>query len=236
MELIIEAPSTAAVSLLPESARRLLPVEIKSGQVTLSEEVPSRRLEITWSRPAPGRDALPLRPPESLGFDILEACRGEMDRPIPWCIIGWATRENAHLMDWLTTAWGAGVACLSRKRLDDSDHGLSHAEATLVQSRSQVRAWWGEAAYLDPFLVLESLRHGCLPLQCVPETVHGGLIESLPPGLHGFTLGIPAAGYLPPLTLEDWRRRLDAGLSVVLAGTLERDLNRLVSAAKDGRT
>jgi hypothetical protein len=147
-------------------------------------------------------------------------------------LIAFASPETARLMERLTESWGQGVACLTRKSQDQSDHGIPHREASLIQHGSATRVWWGSGDYLDPFLVLESLRHGCLPLQCVPDASYDTLAACLPPGLSHFTLAIPEEGTVPPISREERVARIDEGLSILLAGNLERDLARLIPSLK----
>ena len=95
----------------------------------------------------------------------------------------------------------------------------------------------GEENYLDPFLVLESLRHGCLPLQCVPESSHGDLSMAYRMAYVDSRSPFPHPATFHALTPEEQRgRRIDAGLSVILAGSLERDLARFVPATAGERT
>src|SRR5262249_17874749 len=96
----------------------------------------------------------------------------------------------------------------------------------------RVRVWSGSCRRLDPFRVQATLAQGCLPLHLVPEANLAALRADLPTGLHAFTEGLPADGPLRPLTNAEVEDRLAAGLAVVLAGSLERDLAR----AEGGRT
>jgi hypothetical protein len=226
--IIIEVPGGAALALLPASARDLLPAPVtlrKGGQET---DASKSHFEITWTVPAPGRASLPLRPPSSMALEILDVCRVEPDRPNPWCLIAVASRETARLMERLTESWGQGIACLNRSNEEKSDHGISRDEASLIQNCSATRVWWGDGEYLDPFLVLEALRHGCLPLQCVPDASYDALAARLPAGLSHFTLAIPEDGLVPPISSQERAARIDEGLSILLAGHLERDLARFI--------
>jgi hypothetical protein len=226
--ITIEARAGAAVSLMPTAAGDLLPVAVTSREGRPEADASTLHVEITWTIPAPGRVRLPLRPPSSMGFEILDACRVAADRPNPWCLIAAVSRETARLMTRLTESWGQGITCLARTTLADGDHGLNRDEATLIQRCSVARVWWGSGDYLDPFLVLEALRHGCLPLQCVPEASHDALAACLPPELTHFTLAIPDEGPIPPMSTEERIERIDKGLSILLAGNLERDLAQIV--------
>src|SRR5271157_106852 len=226
--IAIEAPSGAAVSLLPASAGDLLPVPVTAREGRPEADTSTCHVEITWTVPAPGRIPLPLRPPSSLGLEILDACRVANDRPNPWCLIAFDSRETARLMERLTESWGQGVTCLTRTSHAEGDHGIPGGESTLIQQCSETRVWWGGGEYLDPFLVLEALRHGCLPLQCVPQASYDALAACLPPGLSHFTLAIPEEGPVPPISRQERAARIDEGLSIILSGNMERDLAQII--------
>jgi hypothetical protein len=226
--IMIEVPSGAAVSLLPASAGDVLPVPVTVRGGQPEDGTNTCHVEITWTVPAPGRLALPLRPTSTLSLEILDACRVANDRPSPWCLIAFDSRESARLMERLTESWGQGVSCLTHEGHFAGDHGLPESEASLIQQYSETRVWWGNGEYLDPFLVLESLRHGCLPLQCVPQESYDALAACLPPGLSHFTLAIPDDGPVPPISREERAARIDEGLSIILSGNMERDLAQII--------
>jgi hypothetical protein len=231
--IMIEAPPDAAIFLLPESAGEILTVPVRARTGDHSESSPdTRRLEITWTAPAPGRTPLPLRPPSNMAMDLIDASRAADERPIPWCLIAFASAHSARLMARLTQSWGVGIASLQRSNSIHGDHALPSTEAAMIQRFSRTRVWWGRDDYLDPFLVIEALRHGCLPLQCVPEAVHDDLVARLPEGLAHFTLAIPDHGPLHPISTEERASRLDGGLSVLCSGNLERDLARIFPLAQ----
>src|SRR5262249_23039176 len=157
---------------------------------------------------------------------ILEACRRQGDRPVPWCLIDRVSENSARLAVRLTQSWGAGIVCLTSNSEWLGDHGLSVEEGEIVQRHCRVRVWWGNKEQIDPFFVLTALSHGCLPLQWVSEEDHEELMARLPEGLEAFTAPLPTAGPLPSMADDDLEQRLDRGLSAILAGTLERELAR----------
>ena len=103
----------------------------------------------------------------------------------------------------------------------------------MIQENAAMRLWWGTGDYLDPFLVLEALRHGALPLQCVAEPDYRPLAEMLPAGLENFLLAIPPAGKIPRINRQEQEHRLDQGLSIILGGSLERDFARALAADEE---
>ena len=148
-----------------------------------------------------------------MALELLDACRVADDRPNPWCLIAFASRETARLMERLTESWGQGVTCLTRKNQDEGDHGIPHGEASLIQQCSETRVWWGGGEYLDPFLVLEALRHGCLPLQCVPKRATTRWRLAFLRAFRHFTLAIPERAHPPDVETgtgrENRRRAID---------------------------
>jgi hypothetical protein len=229
----VEAGPGLASSLLPRAIARLLPAPVtvrgQGGAAGASE--PS--LEITWAKPAPGHGRLPLRPTAAQCVEILRACRDRGRRPVPWCMIDLASEASAALMVRLTESWGAGIALLAHAPLPGGDHGVSWEEAARVQRCSRLRAWWGPREQLDPFRVLAALAEGCFPLQFVAQEDHAELVAHLPERLAAFTLGLPRVGPLPRLEDGEVEERLDLGLSVILAGSLERDLEQAFQRIKE---
>lgn len=225
---ILEAPPGAAVSLMPAAVSGRLPALADSSEERTELDANVPRVEITWTAAAPGRIPFPLRPPALMSLEILEACRDAADRPVPWCLVGHASPETARLMERLTESWGQGITCLSPSDHAEGDHGIPRDESALIQRFSETRVWYGDSEYLDPFLVLEALRHGCLPLQCVPMASHDALVTHLPPGLAQFTLAIPENGPIPLISDRERTARIEQGLSVLLAGTMERDLAEIL--------
>lgn len=184
--------------------------------------------EITWNTPAPGRRALPLRLPLAGMLPALRLAREVKTRPVSWCLIDLAEPSVIRLLARLHADWGPGICCVDRLSRRSGDHGLALEEAAAIQQKCRVRVWSGSGRRLDPFRVQAALARGCMPLQLVPEERLATLRADLPPALHGFTAAFPDTGVLRPLAVAEVEERLAAGLSLVLAGTLERDLTRAV--------
>jgi hypothetical protein len=223
LRIVIEAPPGTAMRLASPLARGVLPGALVTHEPAAADPPDVRRLEVTWTQPAPGRVALPWRPAAAHRETLLAACRARTPRSVPWCLLDLPTPGTAEVVRTLTAAWGPGLVCAPHRETPDADHGSARALADDVQRRALVRAWRGDGEQLDPFRVLEALRHGCLPLQCVGADERERLVAALPPGLDAFVLSLDAP--LPPLDAGDVAARLDRGLSVVLAGSLERDLH-----------
>jgi hypothetical protein len=224
---VLEVPPGCPISVAPPDVWQHLPRPAARQDLAQSPAEPCR-FEITWAQPTPERRAFPLRPPAALRPAIIDACRMTQGRSVPWCVIDMVSPSSAELVVRLSGSWGPGIAALGRHARPDGDHGLTRSEAAEIQRRCRIRAWMGGADHLDPFRVLAALTHGCLPLQLVPEDGHDELAARLPEGLHSFLMPWPRTRPVPGLSLAAVAERLDAGLSVVLRGSLERDLARRV--------
>ncbi len=229
MRIVVEAPPGTAVELATPFACGVLATTIvprdEQPQDPPDDPPDVRRLEISWTTPAAGRAALPWRPPARHRDALLAACRDRGERPVRWCLLDLPTPGAAEVTRVLTDAWGPGAVCTPHRHRPDADHGTPRAVAAAIQRASAVRVWRGDASGLDPFRVLEALRHGCLPLQCVSADEHEVLAAQLPRGLDAFLLALD-----PPPAPVDVAARLDRGLAVVLAGSLERDLHHVLGA------
>jgi hypothetical protein len=225
LRIVVEAPPGTAVRLASPLALGVLGIAIVPRDEQADDPSDVRRLEISWSTPTAGRAALPWRPPARHREALLAACRDPHERPVRWCLLDLPTPGTAEVMRVLTGAWGPGVVCTPHRHLPDADHGTPRDVAAAIQRAAAVRVWRGDASGLDPFRVLEALRHGCLPLQCVTADEHEVLAPQLPRGLDAFLLALdPSPGPL------DVAARLDRGLAVVLAGSLERDIHHVLGA------
>jgi hypothetical protein len=223
--IVVETPPGSAPALADPAASGLLPGPLVARGDAV---VATHRLEVTWTPPAPGRVALPWRPTAAARERVLAACRAETPRDVPWCLLEPADAGSAEVVRALTAAWGPGVMWTPLRTDADTDHGVPAAAAAAIQRRAAVRVWRGGGAALDPFRVLAALAHGCLPLQCVDPDQRDVLVAALPPGLDAFVLALDPHG-IPPLDAAARAARLERGLSVVLAGSLERDLEAVLA-------
>jgi hypothetical protein len=228
----VEFAPDQAFFLLPERIATILGAPIVPVDAARLADAAPARVEITWGRPAPGRTALPLRPAVCQQERLLAACRSNENRPLTWCMIDMINLTNAELVARVSESWGQGLAYLARAWLQDGDHGLSRAEASAIQHRCRMRVWCSPAEPLDAFRVLESLYHGCLPIQFTSQDHYDSLIAQLPPGLDAFVMPLPHQGAIPALDETGISRRLDLGLSVILAGNFERDWNLVLASTR----
>jgi hypothetical protein len=229
-QAVFEVHCEAAVSLLPAPYRQVLPGPVRAARGSRLRFFRAPRVEICWGPASAGRKALPLRPLGTEGPLILRQCQHAAERSARWCLIDVISPLTTDLILRLTDAWGSGILCLAPQHAPDTDHGTARIEAARVQRHSRVRVWYSATDRLDPFRVLESLRHGCLPQQFMDEEAYSQAVRRLPQELTAFVQPLPRQGRVPPLSPEDWDDRLDRGLSVVLAGSLERDLAQVLPA------
>ena len=218
--VVIEHAPQWAVHLVPVPVRTTLPGPLVA-RGTIGD---GARLQISWAAPTDGEISIPWRPTARERDEIVRRCRSAAERPVPWCVLDYAGRDAAEVVGRLSESWGNGLVIAPRHEALDSDHGTARAIATAVQERSAVRAWRGSGVGIDPFRMVEALRHGCLPLQCVSEAEYDELRGPVPDGILAFTLCLPRSGPLPLLDAPEREARFHRGLSLVLAGSLERDL------------
>jgi hypothetical protein len=133
---------------------------------------------------------------------------------------------------------GAGAAWCASQLLRDWGPGLLWAygaEGALdreslarVLGDVQARVWWSEQGGLDAARLLETIEHGCLPLQAMPEVAAEATSANLPERLRSLVLPI-GDGALQPLSDAEVARRLQAAAAELVAGSLERDLRLATS-------
>jgi len=221
--IVVESVPGAAVQLATPLARGILPGPLLGAETP--RPAGARRLEVTWGTTRAAAVTMPWRPPASEREAVHAACRAPGVRPVRWCVLDHPSAPTAELLQAATAAWGPGLVCLPHRGAPDCDHGTPRALAAAMQRRAAIRAWRGDGTALDPFRTLEALRQGCLPLQCVGADEQEMLAAELPAGLMAFVVTLDAEA----LAAVDVAARLDRGASVVLAGSLERDLRRALA-------
>lgn len=225
----IHVPAGAAVGLLPHSIAKRLPSEPKVYEANSNV---AGAIEVTWGRPEGNRVAMPLRPTSDGALELLRSFRRFEARPVAWCVIDRPSPESAALVKWLCDSWGPGLSAFSEDEPHDGDCGTPLTVAEAIQRRSQVRCWFNSSAYLDPFRVLATLMMGCLPQLFVPAEVYEELRSQLPAGLDAFLQSTDLRCPVAPLELEEVEAKLDRGLSVLLRGSFERDLDHALTLAR----
>jgi hypothetical protein len=181
-----------------------------------------QELAIGW---APGQ--MPLRPAAAQATTVLSRLDNVV-RPIVWVVaephdpeVTGATGQ-IRLVDLLTRLWGPGLTYLPGVAWAPTQPpGLGADAVGRMLLAAKVRLWWRDRGTLDPLRTVESIEHGCLPLQVMPAGAAVSARRSLPAELAPLILDEDDLAAFDPATVVD-RRDIAAGL--LLAGSLERDL------------
>jgi hypothetical protein len=88
---------------------------------------------------------------------------------------------------------------------------------------ARVRVWWRDGGDLDAARVLDTIEHGCLPLQAMPPRAADLARQRLPERLRDLVISVPDTGP-DAVTDEDVERRMHDAVAELVAGSLERDL------------
>ena len=158
---------------------------------------------------------------EELARQLLRA----RERPASWCLVDWASERTAAFADLLVTAWGTGLCYQAGAPWADPARPavLPPAAVSRILRAATARVWWSENDAPEENRVIESLEHGCLPLQFTPVggEGHGRLGESLRPLL----VRVDRGGSTVPLGDEELGSRLDSVAKDFAAGRLEEELS-----------
>ena len=158
--------------------------------------------------------------------DLASRLRRAVERPMAWCVLDPASEETAALADLLAASWGPGLCYLAGARWADPMRPavLPKTAGSRILREAKARVWWSENNVPDREHVMESLEHGCLPLQVMPDSggerndASGHLPEAV-------LLRRNHAGLLSPISDEELRARLDTVAASLADGTLERELS-----------
>ena len=169
---------------------------------------------------------VPLRPPHDGRHMLLRAVHEPRERPVAWAMLD-ADGDGpgaARLASLLTHEWGQGLVW------GYGPSGPLDAESLAsTLGATRVRVWWSEQGGLDAARALETIEHGCLPLQAMPPVGAAAARVEIPERLRDLVVAVDGAAPALP-TAAEVGRRLRAAAAVLVAGSLERDL-----LASDGR-
>ena len=188
-------------------------------------------LSVGWG---PGQ--MPLRPAAAQATTVRSRLAGP-DRPILWLVAEPHDPEvdgstgQVRLVDLLTRHWGPGLTYLPGVAWAPSQPpGLGPDAVGRMLLAAEVRLWWRDEGTLDPLRAVESIEHGCLPLQVMPAGAALSARRSLPVELSTLVVDEGELAAFDPSAIAD-RRAAAAGL--LLAGSLERDLAAHLGPAVD---
>lgn len=174
--------------------------------------------------------ATPLRPRLADGDAIRAAVATAPDRRHPWVVVEHHVRDGrrdgaqADLALRLHDRFGAGPAYLPGILwAPEQPPALGAAEVGRLLGSARSRLWWRDDGDLDPLRVVETIEHGCLPLQVMPTGAAQALRASLPAGVEALVVADSELDDLD-LTPVGVRTRLARAVPALLAGSAERDL------------
>jgi hypothetical protein len=159
---------------------------------------------------------------EELARQLLRA----RERPAAWCLVDWASEHTAALADLLVTAWGPGLCYQAGAPWADPARPavLPPAAVSRILRAATARVWWSESDAPDEKRIIESLEHGCLPLQFTPDG--GGGRDRLGESLRPLLVRVDRRGSTTPLGGEELGSRLESVAEALAAGRLEEELSR----------
>jgi hypothetical protein len=158
---------------------------------------------------------------ETLARDLLRADQ----RPMAWCVLDRASEETAPLVNLLVASWGPGICYLPGPWANPTRPGvLPQSAASRILRVSRTRVWSSASDVLDRNRVMESLEHGCLPLQ-VTHAAPGEHEDGLSDASRALLRRTDASGSIPPLSDQDLKSRLGTVAAALSTGSLPRDLN-----------
>ena len=197
------------------------------GRTPVGPDDPADRPDLPELAIGWGPGQMPLRPAADQATTVLSRL-ADPDRPILWLVaephdpeVNGATGQ-IWLVDLLTRLWGPGLTYLPGVAWAPAQPpGLGPDAVGRMLLAAKVRLWWRDDGMLDPLRALESIEHGCLPLQVMPAGAAVSARRSLPVELSALIVDEADLAAFDPSTVGD-RRDVAAGL--LLAGSLERDL------------
>jgi hypothetical protein len=160
--------------------------------------------------------------PKTLAQDLVHA----NERPIAWCVLDWASEATAGLVQLLVSSWGSGLCYQPGVPWADDKRPavLPKPAGSRILRASRTRVWLSDNQALDRDRVMESLEHGCLPLQFTPaarverERGRSELARAL-------RLRPDESGTLAPLSGDELKSRVETVASALSTGALERALS-----------
>jgi hypothetical protein len=215
------APDTVAVA--GHSLRHRVNAALATTDVRADPADEGPDLAVGWE---PGMVA--LRPPSASHRAVRSLLAANGGRPTLWAVADLAD-EHQRNDPWPSTLanralelWGPGLCYLAgigwgRPR----EPVLGPAAVATMLRTARMRLWWSPGGTLDPLRVVESIEHGCLPLQVMLPGQAEPLRRRLPLPLARLVVDFDA---LAALDLTSIPRLLADAADVVLAGSAERDL------------
>jgi hypothetical protein len=141
-----------------------------------------------------------------------------------WCVLDLASEETAALVDLLVESWGPGICYLGGPWGDATRPAvLPQFAASRILRVSRTRVWPSVSDVPDRIRVMESLEHGCLPLQ-VTSAARGEHEDRLSDTSRALLLRADESGSVLPLSVEELKSRLETVAVALSSGSLQRAL------------
>jgi hypothetical protein len=171
---------------------------------------------------------VPLRPPAGTHRAVRAALSGHETRTVPWVVADLSDQFQRNdpwpsaVAERAERLWGPGLCYLAGIGWGDPTAPVLGATAVgRLLDAARVRLWWTPDGTLDPLRVVESIEHGCLPLQVMPPGPGAELRQRLPAALARLVVDLDGLASVDPMSTAE---RLRDAADVVLAGSAERDL------------
>lgn len=158
--------------------------------------------------------------------ELAQALLRAHDRPATWCVLDWASEATAALTDLLAMSWGPGLCYQPGTPWADPTRSavLPRAAASRILRAAKTRVWWSESAIPDEPHVMESLEHGCLPLQFMANARAEGEAE-LSDATRALLLHTDRLGAVERLSEDELKSRIKTVAIALAKGQLELDLS-----------
>jgi hypothetical protein len=180
-------------------------------------------LTIGWE---PGM--VPLRPPAGTHRAARRRIAGHAARTVPWVVADLSDRYQRNdpwpsaVAERADRSWGPGLCYLAGIGWGDPTRPVLDGPAVgRLLEAARIRVWWSPEGTLDPLRVVESVEHGCLPVQVMPPTAATALRTRLPQALARLVVDLDRMADVDPGSTAPL---LDDVAAIVLAGSAERDL------------
>jgi hypothetical protein len=171
---------------------------------------------------------VPLRPPAGTHRAVRAALAGHESRTVPWVVADLADQFQRNdpwpsaVAERAERLWGPGLCYLAGIGWGDATAPVLDPGAVgRLLDAARIRLWWTPDGTLDPLRVVESIEHGCLPLQVMPPGPAAELRPRLPAALAALVIDLDDIASVDPASTGE---RLRDAADVVLAGSAERDL------------
>lgn len=140
-------------------------------------------------------------------------------RPLGWSVVERVERSVTRLAATLAERWGHGAVLLVDSRVS----GPPPSAVSRLLDASAIRFWWSDADHLDGVRLLETVEHGCVPIQVMPDDRCPAVRRHLDRRHHGLVIG--ESMLERPRPSDDELCSLWASaVQLVVSGSLERDV------------